>query len=57
MPIVVNMVQDPWHMLPGMPLGTCNMGGYGCKTWQGAKKKGQRADWGEKIAAVLVYSW
>jgi hypothetical protein len=57
------MLQDPWHMLPGMlhglfgTLGTHNMGGYEFKTWQAGKEKhlGQkgRLRGGEKIAAVL----
>jgi hypothetical protein len=38
------------------PLCTPNMGGgYGLKTWQGEKKKReQRADWREQIAAILI---
>jgi hypothetical protein len=32
MPIVVNMVQDPWHMLPGMPLATCIVRGSRVET-------------------------
>jgi hypothetical protein len=38
------MLQDPWHMLPGMLHGLLVLsvlitwGGYECKTWQGGKK-------------------